>query len=314
MIEIRRYTDRDAEMWNRFNRMTKNRLFMFDRNYMDYHRDRFTDHSLLCFRDGTLIALLPACEQGEILHSHGGLTYGGFLTGNEMKQHTMNDCMEALIRYGREKGFQRIIYKAVPYVYHLQPAEEDRYALYANGGRLMTVDASTYIDLAEPLKMPKGRKAQITRARREGVKIETLIEQKDYDTFIQIENEILESRHNTRAVHTSNELKMLHDRFPENIHLFGAMKDGKMIAGAIIYEYDRMIHTQYMGANAEARVIGALDLTVFTIMEKYKANKKWLDFGISTEHDMIYLNEGLIAQKESFGGRTGVYETWELQL
>ncbi len=314
MTEIRRYTDQDAEIWNRFNRSVKNRLFMFDRNYMDYHRDRFSDHSLLFWREDELTALLPACEQGEVLHSHGGLTYGGFLTGNGMKQHIMNECMEALIRYSREKGFRRIIYKTVPYVYHLQPAEEDRYALYANGGRLITVDASTYIDLQDPLKMPKGRRAQIVRARREGVRIEVLTELKDYETFIGIENEVLESRHHTRAVHTAAELKMLRDRFPENIHLFGALKDGKLIAGVVIYEYDRMIHTQYMGANAEARVIGALDLTVYTIMEEYRTRKKWLDFGISTEHDMIYLNEGLIAQKESFGGRTGVYETWELTL
>ena len=47
---------------------------------------------------------------------------------------------------------------------------------------------------------------------------------------------------------------------------------------------------------------------------KYKESKKWLDFGISTEHGKIYLNEGLCAQKEGFGGRTGVYEVWELDL
>ena len=121
-------------------------------------------------------------------------------------------------------------------------------------------------------------------------------------------------RHNVQAVHTGEELKLLHDRLPENIHLFAALKEGNLIAGTVVYEYDQVIHTQYMAANDEARTVGALDLAVATVIEKYKNTKKWLDFGISTEHGKIYLNEGLCSQKEGFGGRTGVYEIWELNL
>lgn len=160
--------------------------------------------------------------------------------------------------------------------------------------------------------MPKGRKAQISRAKREGVMIEELSELSDFQKFIALENEVLLERHGTCAVHTGAELKLLHDRLPENIHLFAAKKENNMIAGTVVYEYDQVVHTQYMAANDEARTVGALDLTVNTVIEKYKNNKKWLDFGISTEHGKIYLNEGLCSQKEGFGGRTGVYEIWEL--
>ena len=314
MIAVRRYAPEDVELWNRFNRAAKNGLFMFDRGYMDYHKDRFADHSLLFYDEDELVAVLPGCERDGRLLSHGGLTYGGFLTGDRMKQHTMNDCFDALVEYGRERGWTNIVYKAVPHIYHRQPAEEDRYALFAHGARLATVDASTYLNLSEPLKMPKGRKAQISRAKREGVEIRVLTEQADYDAFIELENEVLSARHNTHAVHTSAELKLLHDRFPENIHLIGAVKEDKLIAGTVVYEYERVVHTQYMAANEEARQIGALDLAVSTVIERYRDSKRWLDFGISTEHGRIYLNEGLIAQKEGFGGRTGVYEIWELAL
>lgn len=312
MITVKRYLDQDCELWDKFNLNAKNRLFMFDRDYMDYHRDRFMDHSLLFFDEDELIALFPACEKEGVLMSHGGLTYGGFLTDSRMKQHTMNECFEVLREYAREKGIQRIIYKTIPYIYHKQPSEEDRYSLYASDAKLITVDASTYVNLKNPLKMPKGRKAQISRAKREGVIIEVLSEMKDYESFIDLENEVLISRHETHAVHTGQELKMLHDRFPNNIHLFAAKKKGQMIAGTVVFEYDTSIHTQYMAANEEARQIGALDLTIATVMEQFKEKKQWLDFGISTEHGRIYLNEGLIAQKEGFGGRTGVYEIWEM--
>lgn len=314
MIEIKRYLDSDKDIWNTFNQKAKNRLFMFDRNYVDYHRDRFRDHSLIIYRDGELIALFPACERNNNLLSHAGLTYGGFLTDNTMKQHTMNECFEELMTYAREKGFESILYKTIPHIFHKQPAEEDRYALYAYGGKLVTVDASTYVDLGDPLRMSKGRKAQISRAKREGVIIKVLTDLKSYEDFISLENEVLESRHETHAVHSAEELKMLHDQFPDNIHLFAAIKNGKIIAGTVVYEYDTVIHTQYMAADEEARKIGALDLAIATVIEKYRTNKKWLDFGISTEHGRIYLNKGLIAQKEGFGGRTGVYEIWNLPL
>lgn len=314
MITVVRYTEDKVDIWNQFNKQSKNSLFMFDRNYMDYHKDRFKDHSLLFYDEDKLIALLPMSEHDNVLISHGGLTYGGFITDSKMKQHTMMDCFGELINHAKENGFKSIRYKCIPHIYHSQPAEEDRFALFANNSKLDTVDVSTYVNLAAPLKMPKGRKAQISRAKREGVVVEELTELEDFNKFIDLENEVLTERHDVRAVHTGEELKLLHDRFPDNIHLFASLKDGNLIAGTVVYEYDQVVHTQYMAANDEARTIGALDLAVSTVINNYKETKKWLDFGISTEHGKIYLNEGLCSQKEGFGGRTGVYEIWELNL
>ena len=314
MVRIEKYSSEKEDIWNRFNKESKNSLFMFDRKYMDYHSDRFKDHSLLFYDEDKLIAILPLSEHGEELKSHGGLTYGGFITDSKMKQHTMNDCFETFISYAKENGFSKVTYKCIPHIYHNQPAEEDRFALFANGAQLVTVDVSTYVNLSSPLKMPKGRKAQISRAKREGVVIEELSSLEDFEVFIDLENAVLNERHEVSAVHTGAELKLLKDRLPENIHLFAAMKDGKMIAGTVVYEYDTVVHTQYMAADDEARTIGALDLAVATVIEKYKDSKKWLDFCISTEHGKIYLNEGLCSQKEGFGGRTGVYEIWELNI
>ncbi len=314
MIEIKKYSDKDKQLWNEFNKNSKNSLFMFDRNYMDYHKDRFTDHSLLFFRDDEVITILPMSEHGDMLISHGGLTYGGFITGNGMKQHIMNECFDLLLHYARDNGFSKIRYKTIPHIYHKQPAEEDRFALFAHHASLENVDASTYVNLKNPLKMPKGRKAQISRAKREGVKVIYADDLKSYQDFIRLENEVLKERHDTHAVHTAEELKMLRDNFPDAIQLFVAQKDGKIIAGAVIFKYEQVIHTQYMAADDEARRIGALDLTIHTIIEEYRGNITWLDFGISTEHNRIYLNEGLISQKEGFGGRTGVYDIWELRV
>lgn len=314
MIEVKRYTDADAELWNKFNAESKNPLFMFDRNYMDYHRDRFQDHSLMFYEDEKLVAILPMSERENELVSHGGLTYGGFITDNKMKQHTMNECVTSLLQYAETEGFDRVYYKVIPHIFHEQPAEEDRYALFVQNARIEKIEASTVINLKKPLKMPKGRKAQISRARREGVIIEERSSATDFDEFIALENSVLSEHHGTKAVHTGAELKLLHDRFPENIHLYAAIYKNKIIAGTVIFEYAQVVHTQYMAADEVARQIGALDLTISTVIDTFKEKKLWLDFGISTEDGGKYLNEGLISQKEGFGGRTNVYEMWKLEI
>lgn len=314
MLSVVRYSQQEKDAWNSFNASSKNPLFMFDRNYMDYHSERFADHSLMFYDENRLIALLPMNEAGEMLVSHGGLTYGGFITDAKMKQRTMNTCFDLLTSYAREKKIGKILYKSIPHIYHTQPAEEDKYALFINGAKIEKVESSTVINLKQPIKMTKGRRAQISRARREGVVVHALMDDSSFYDFICLENAVLAERHNTKAVHTGAELAMLHSRFPEHMHLYGAFYENALIAGVLIFEYEHVIHTQYMAANDLACSIGALDLTIDTIIEKYKESKKWLDFGISTEDAGHKLNEGLISQKEGFGGRTNVYETYMLFL
>ena len=59
MISLREYCkDSDFSLWNAFVASAKNSLFMHDRNFMDYHADRFLDNSLMFFDDDELLALL----------------------------------------------------------------------------------------------------------------------------------------------------------------------------------------------------------------------------------------------------------------
>lgn len=308
-MNVRRYACADKDTWNGFVGASKNGLFMFDRGFMEYHKDRFEDCSLLFYEGDRLISLLPASVKDGVLTSHAGLTYGGFVTGNEMKQHYMNDCVTSLKAWACENGIREIVYKAVPHIYHRQPAEEDLYSLFCNKAQIEKIEAATVINLKNRLKMPKGRKAQVTRARREGVIFE---ESLDFDSFIALENEVLAEHHNATAVHTGAELSLLHERFPEQIKLYVGRYGGEIIAGCVVFVYDNLVHTQYLAANDLAREIGALDFVIFNLIEMYAPTKTWFDFGKSTEGDGTFLNEGLIAQKEGFGGRTVVYQTWRM--
>ena len=79
MFEVKRYTPEDKSIWDKYVDKARNATFLFHRDYMDYHADRFRDHSLLFYKNSKLYALLPAHQIDNTLYSHFGLTYGGLI-------------------------------------------------------------------------------------------------------------------------------------------------------------------------------------------------------------------------------------------
>ncbi|TNO46042.1 GNAT family N-acetyltransferase [Campylobacter coli] len=308
-MKIKKYNLNSKDIWNNFNKNSKNGLFMFDRGYMDYHSDRFEDHSLMFYDDEKLIALLPCNLSQNILYSHQGLTFGGFIVNENMKQGKMLECFEVLKEYMQENYFKKFIYKGIPYIYHKIPAQEDLYALFRNDANLFRVDCSTTIDLQNILKMSDLRKRCIKKAQKNKVEI-TLSE--DFEAFAMLLNSVLQKQHGVNAVHSAEELKLLYSRFPQNIKLFVAKFNGEIIAATLVFIYENLVHTQYLAANEKAREIGALDLLIKTLMDEFAKSKKYFDFGISTENGGEFLNHGLISQKEGFGGRSVAHQFFSI--
>lgn len=310
MLRIKQYSKENKKEWDLFVDNAKNGIFMHKRDYMDYHSDRFVDNSLIFYRDDKILALLPLSLHGNELISHGGLTYGGFIINREMKQNVMNECFLSLIDYMSESNFSKLEYKKIPYIFSDIPFEEDLYSLYIFGGRIFKIEPSSVINLDSQIKMSKGRKAQISR----GKKYVSVQRSYDYETFIALENKVLSERHSTKAAHSANELKSLQLSFDDEIQLWVSMYEGKMIAATLLFVYKNVVHTQYMAADDTAREIGGLDALIDYLLKKFSGEKKYWDFGISSEHFGLELNLGLISQKESFGARTINYQTWVLNV
>ncbi|MBT0741460.1 acetyltransferase [Campylobacter lari] len=308
-MKIKKYNFNLKDIWNNFNRNAKNGLFMFDRNYMDYHSDRFIDNSLMFYEDEKLIALLPCNATEDILYSHQGLTFGGFIVDKNMKQNKMLECFEVLKKYMKENNFKKLIYKCVPYIYHKIPAQEDLYALFRNKAELFRVDCSTTIDLQNVCKMSDLRKRCIKKAQKYEVKIAS---SEDFNAFLVLLNSVLQKQHGVNAVHNTEELELLYSRFPQNIKLFVAKFNEEIIAATLLFIYENLVHMQYLAANEKAREIGALDLLIKTLMDEFAKIKRYFDFGISTENGGRFLNQGLISQKEGFGGRSVVHQFFSI--
>ncbi|HED6590733.1 TPA: GNAT family N-acetyltransferase, partial [Campylobacter coli] len=275
-MKIKKYNLNSKDIWNNFNKDAKNGLFMFDRNYMDYHSDRFIDNSLMFYENEKLIALLPCNVSQNTLYSHQGLTFGGFIVDENMKQSKMLECFEVLKEYMKENNFKKLIYKSTPYIYHKIPAQEDLYALFRNNAKLFRVDCSTTIDLQNIFKMSDLRKRCIKKAQKNEVEV---VLSEDFNTFLMLLNSVLQKQHGVNAVHNAEELKLLYSRFPQNIKLFVAKFNEEIIAATLLFIYENLVHTQYLAANEKAREIGALDLLIKTLIDEFAKSKKYFDFG-----------------------------------
>ena len=159
MVEIIRYDATMAAQWNELARLCRNSTFQHQRGYMDYHSDRFTDCSLIALHNGKPRALLPANVDGDTLWSHRGLTFGGWLVPLKHFDITvMIEVMDATVAWMKDNGLKRLVYKAVPHIYHRYPCEEDLYALFRHHASLLETNVSTPSDRTCPLSLDRGNK------------------------------------------------------------------------------------------------------------------------------------------------------------
>lgn len=311
---LERYTPDMAAAWDAFADASRNATFLHSRGYMDYHADRFADHSLLARDDaGRLIAVLPAnAEPDGTLASHRGLTYGGWLTDTRrVDAAVMLDIFDALTGYMRKEGFGRLVYRPVPHIYHRYPADDDIYALWRMGAHADAMGASTAVDLRAPALLDRGTRSAVNAAVRSGA---VFGESADWAGFWQLLGEVLRERHDARPVHTIEEMLLLHSRFPENIRLYTASREGRTLAGVVVYRCGRVAHAQYIAAGSEARALRLLPALYVHIMRQECNGFDYFDFGISTEQSGRVLNESLNAHKARLGGRCVVYPSFTLEL
>ena len=301
-----------ADEWNLFVAASKNGTFLFDRRFMDYHNDRFCDHSLLVYRDQRLYALLPANQKDDTLVSHGGLTYGGLVTDSRCSAKGVLDAFTAINEYLRQQGFRHVVYKAVPWIYHQLPAEEDLYALTSVCHARLTIrDISSAIIGDRKMRFSESRKSGIRKAHRQGL---TVAESTDFAAFGQILNENLTGKYGVRPVHSVAELELLHSRFPEKIRLYMVFDGETPVGGTLLFLTPQVLHTQYISANAFGKQHGAIDLLFDHLINNTYKDYPYIDFGKSTVSDSADLNEQLIFQKEGFGARAVCYDTYEYDL
>ena len=312
MFTIVRYTPAYHDVWNRYVAKARNATFLFYREYMDYHSDRFHDHSLLFYVGNHLHSVMPAHEVGELFCSHRGLTYGGLLMDVDVTTADVLVLFEQLNEYLREQGFRKVLYRSIPWVYHRLPAEEDLYAMFWKcKARLQQRMSGTVIFVDEHLRWRKDHRRRLKQAQTAGVRVER---DASLAEFWPILNDNLQRKFQAQSVHTLEEIQLLKSRFPDQIIQYNAYLDNKIVGGITFYLMGHVLHGQYSGTNDIGKQAGAMEAIYDQVLQRDYPHIRYLDFGTSNEQGGLVLNEGLIAHKEGYGGRTVCYDTYEWTL
>ena len=343
MISIYRYTQNKQTEWDDFVKVSKNGTFLFLRAYMDYHSDRFHDHSLMFYNEkNKLIAVLPAnqtrpskspCigglssnsgtpptqgERGEglTLHSHQGLTYGGFVLSPEIHISEVGELFRLTVYYLKENGICEWNYKQIPYIYHLIPSQEEDYWLWRYNATQKACNMMTVIDFKSTINdiSSSRKRTYFKKLNRQGY---TVVFDADIRDFWPILEDNLMKRFSSHPVHSLSEIELLKQRFPDNIVCCTVKNpDGITIAGTLLFITLQVVRTQYISASHEGKRSNALDYLMLTLIRHYGNNPqyRYFEFGTSMAEDGIHLNEGLILQKEGFGGRAVACKIYSIKI
>ena len=307
---VRLYTSEDYAIWNNFVSTAKNATFLFHRDFMEYHSDRFQDFSLLVFEEDKLVSILPANKVGDTVFSHQGLTYGGFVFDNKIKLGEVIAITKSVLEFLNSADITTFQLKLIPAIYTQFFSEEIEYALFLANAQLIRRDCLSVIDLTKPFSFTKSRLQCISRGGKNNLVIK---EELNFDLFW---NEILipnlAKKHIAKPVHSLTEIIDLKQKFPKNIRHFNVYYEDRIVAGTTVFITDKVAHLQYISGDNTKNQLGSLDFLHNYLINAFE-DKHYFDFGISNEEQGQKINAGLLFWKESFGAKTKVQDFYQIK-
>ena len=297
---VKQYQESDYTNWNAFIGQAKNATFLFHRDFMEYHKERFEDFSLMVFEDEKLIAVLPANKAGAKVFSHQGLTYGGLVYSAKINGEKVEIILDSLLSFFKENGIESFYCKPIPFFYYYGGNHETDFFLIKRGASLEKKEMNLAINLAMPLTISKSKLKHFRKI--EALDLE-LVEEHQFESFWEL---VLVPRlfekHNAKPVHTLQEITKLKEMFPDNIKQFSVYYEGVIIAGITLFETETVVKSQYGATTKKGEELRALDFLFIRLIQKYKSEGKlFFDMGVVTDDNEKGYNAGLLKQKEELG-------------
>lgn len=297
-IKIIKYTSDYYQQWNDFVAHSKNATFLFHRDFMEYHQNRFEDYSLLFFFEGKLLALLPANKIENVLYSHLGLTYGGLLFNTSVKMNREEQILRSLLHYLKKENFSQLNIKQLPIIYYSKISEGLAYYYYQLGAKVSKREMYMAVDFLADDFVSRSKRKHFSKISNEL----TLVEG-DFKTFWNtVLTPRLKLKYNVAPVHTLEEILYLKLKFPTQIRQFNAYYKNEIIAGVTMFDTGAVVKSQYGATSEIGEKMRALDFIFISLIDQFKReNKRYFDMGIVNEDFGRKINDGLLNQKEELG-------------
>jgi len=143
------YSEHDFVLWEKCVQESPIGTIQHSRKFLNHHKQKFDDFSIL-IRDSSgheLVAVMPIAINSGQLESHPGAAFGGLVPCRKLTLVETRDLFLAVSDFLVNKGFQSLLYKPVPNIFHLDIWEEDVAALTSMGSLIQRSHPYQYIDL-----------------------------------------------------------------------------------------------------------------------------------------------------------------------
>ncbi|MFV8442799.1 FemAB family protein [Flavobacterium sp. LB2P44] len=310
---VKQYRESDCKNWNAFIGEAKNATFLFHRDFMEYHKDRFEDFSLMIFENEKLVAVLPANRVGAIVYSHQGLTYGGLVYSHKINGEKVAAILDSLLSFFKENRILSFYYKPIPLFYASKGNAELDFFMLKKGAFLDKKEMNLAINLAMPLTISKSKLKHFRK--KEQLDLE-LVEESHFKSFWEsvLVPRLLE-KFGSKPVHTLQEITVLKKKFPTNIKQFSVYYQDEIVAGITIFETETVVKSQYGATTKKGEELRALDFLFLNLIQKYKSEGKlFFDMGIVNAANQKGFHAGLLKQKEELGCSVYSQDFYTMQL
>lgn len=297
---VRKYEKDDFEIWNKFVADAKNATFLFHRDFMEYHKERFEDFSLLIFYEEKLKAILPANKKENTVYSHQGLTYGGLLFLEKLNGEKIETILDEILFFLKENQVTTFHYKPIPSFYFTKGNNEMDFFLFKRNAISERKEMNLALNLQLPLHISKSKMKHFRRI--ENLDLD-IVEETDFTPFW---DEVLSPRllekFNAKPVHSKEEITLLQTKFPKHMRQFSVYQEDTIVAGITIFETNGVVKSQYGATSKKGEEVRALDFLFIHLILKFKREgKRFFDMGIVNEENEKGYHSGLLKQKEELG-------------
>lgn len=309
---IRKYISADYLAWNDFINQAKNATFLFHRDFMEYHQDRFEDYSLIIENDKDWVAILPANRLEDEVFSHQGLTYGGLVFKDDFDGKTVISIFESIVNHLEINQFRNFFIKPILSFYTDESSIEIEYSLVKKNAILYRKDMNLVIDFKSNYSISKSKLKHFRRVSSLGLEIR---EDNNFQLFwdaVLIPR--LNEKHNAKPVHSVEEIFYLHSKFPQNIKQFNVYFDNEIIAGITLFVFKNGVKSQYGATTSVGEKMRALDFLFITLINEFKDKVAFFDMGTVSENQGKSFNPGLLKQKEELGCTISDQNYYSLEL
>ncbi|POR20899.1 FemAB family protein, partial [Flavobacterium columnare] len=306
------YNSNYYTIWNRFIETSENATFLFHRDYMEYHQERFEDFSLMIFDHKTLVGVLPANRIDEVLYSHQGLTYGGFYFSSKLTLDKIEIILQDIFHFLNENNIKEIILKQIPNLY-LQYHQGIDFLLFNRYKSLLVKrEMNLMINYRTLFSISKSKMKRFNKLDKLGLEIRKETSLMPFWTNVLTPR--LMERYKTKPVHSLLEIQKLRDLFPSNIVQYSVYFENKIIAGITLFISERGIKSQYGATTVLGEKYRALDFLFIKLIQKYKDSFHFFDMGTVSNSSSLGYNIGLLQQKKELGCSIYNLDTYKIEI